>query len=44
MAVFDDLGVTQRGRFRLRALTDDLPEHWPHGPQPALFSDQFDVD
>ena len=44
VAVFADLGVTQRGRFRLRALTDDLPEHWPHGPQPALFSDQFEVD
>ena len=44
VAVFDDLGVTQRGRFRLRALTDDLPDHRPHGPQPALFSDQFEVD
>jgi hypothetical protein len=44
VAVFDDLGVTQRGRFSFRALTDDLPEHGPHGPQPALFSDQFEVD
>lgn len=44
VAVFDDLGVTRSGRFRLRALTDDLPEHAPHGPQPALFSDQFEVD
>lgn len=44
VAVFDDIGVTDRGRYRLRALTDDLPEHGPHGPQPALFSDQFDVD
>jgi hypothetical protein len=44
VAVFDDLGVTQRGRYRLRALTDDLPEHGPGGPQPALFSDQFEVD
>jgi hypothetical protein len=44
VAVFDELGVTQRGSFRLRALTDDLPEHQFHGPQPALFSDQFEVD
>ena len=44
VAVFDDIGVTTSGRYRLRALTDDLPEHGPHGPQPALFSDQFEVD
>jgi hypothetical protein len=44
VAVFDDIGVTTPGRYRLRALTDDLPEHGPHGPQPALFSDQFEVD
>jgi hypothetical protein len=44
VAVFDDLGVTVEGTFRLRALTDDLPEHQPHGPEPALFSDQFVVD
>jgi hypothetical protein len=44
VAVFDDIGVTTPGTYRLRALTDDLPEHAPHGPQPALFSDQFDVD
>jgi hypothetical protein len=44
VAVFDDLGVTGPGRYRLRALTDDLPEHGPHGPQPPLFSNQFEVD
>jgi hypothetical protein len=44
VAVFDDIGVTTPGRYRLRALTDDLPEHGPHGPQPALFSAQFEVD
>ena len=44
VAVFEDIGVTASGSYRLRALTDDLPEHGPHGPQPALFSDQFAVD
>ena len=44
VAVFDDVGVAESGRYRLRALTDDLPEHGPHGPEPALFSDQFEVD
>jgi adhesin/invasin len=44
IAVFDDLGVTADGVYRLRALTDDLPELGPHGPEPPLFSDQFEVD
>lgn len=44
VAVFDDLGVTDDGRYRLRALTDDLPEWGQGGPRPALFSDQFEVD
>lgn len=44
VAVFDDIGVTRGGVYRLRALTDDLPEHGQGGPRPALFSDQFEVD
>ena len=44
VAVFDDVGVTRDGVYRLRALTDDLPEHGPAGPRPALFSAQFEVD
>jgi hypothetical protein len=43
IAVFE-LSVRAEGRFRLRALTDDLPELGPHGPEPFLFSDPFDVD
>lgn len=44
VAVFDDIGVAEDGRYRLRALTDDLPEHGDAGPRPPLFSDQFVVD
>ena len=44
VAVFDDLGVTEEGRYRLRARTDDLPALGPHGPEPPPFSDQFEVD
>ena len=44
VAVFDDLAVGEDGRYRLRALTDDLPEHGEAGPRPPLFSDQFVVD
>ena len=44
VAVFDDLRVTEEGRYRLRALTDDLPGFGPDGPEPPLFSDQFEVD
>lgn len=43
IAVFD-LAVEQPGRYRLRALTDDLPELGPHGPQPYLFSEVFEVE
>jgi hypothetical protein len=38
-----DLGVERPGRYRLRALTDDLPELGPHGPRPYLFSEVFEV-
>ena len=43
IAVFD-LAVERRGRYRLRALTDDLPELGPHGPEPYLFSEVFEVE
>ncbi len=39
-----DLHVSKNGRYRLRALTDDLPEYGQSGPQPYLFSDLFEVD
>jgi hypothetical protein len=39
-----DLGVDRAGRYRLRALTDDLPELGPHGPQPYLFSEVFEIE
>jgi len=38
-----DLRVEKKGRYRLRALTDDLPEHGPNGPTPFLFSRVFEV-
>lgn len=38
-----DVRVDEKGRYRLRALTDDLPELGPHGPEPYLFSDPFRV-
>jgi Big-like domain-containing protein len=38
-----DLQVDKKGKYRLRALTDDLPELGPHGPEPFLFSDLFEV-
>ena len=38
------VSVRGEGRYRLRALTDDLPELGPHGPEPYLFSDPFEVD
>jgi hypothetical protein len=43
VAVFDGLAVTERGRYRIRALSDQLPELGPHGPEPFLFSLPFDV-
>ena len=39
-----DLGVDRPGRYRLRALTDDLPELGPHGPRPYLFSEDFEIE
>ena len=39
-----DLAVEKKGRYRLRVLTDDLPELGPHGPEPYLFSDVFEVE
>jgi hypothetical protein len=43
VAIFDDLAVTKKGRYRLRALSDQLPELGPHGPEPFLFSITFEV-
>jgi hypothetical protein len=43
VAVFE-IAVSEDGRFSLRALTDDLPELGPHGPEPYLFSEVFEVD
>jgi hypothetical protein len=37
------LSITEKGSYRLRALTDDLPELGPHGPEPWLFSYVFEV-
>jgi hypothetical protein len=39
-----DLAVLREGRYRLRALTDDLPEFGPGGPEPHLFSGVFEVE
>lgn len=38
-----NLQIDKKGKYRLRALTDDLPELGPHGPEPFLFSDLFEV-
>ena len=43
IAVFS-LRVIEEGRYRLRALSDELPALGPHGPEPFLFSDVFEVD
>jgi Big-like domain-containing protein len=43
IAVFE-LAVEKKGRYRLRALTDDLPELGPQGPEPYLFSELFEVE
>jgi Big-like domain-containing protein len=37
------LGVNKVGSYRFRALSDDLPEVGPHGPEPFLFSRPFNV-
>ena len=44
VARFEDLGVTQKGTYQFRALSDQLPQLGPHGPEPYLFSLPFDVD
>jgi hypothetical protein len=38
-----DISIEKKGTYRLRALTDDLPELGPHGPEPFLYSDPFEV-
>jgi len=38
-----EISITETGEYRLRALTDDLPELGPHGPEPWLYSDVFKV-
>jgi Big-like domain-containing protein len=42
LATFE-LSIVEKGRYRLRALTDDLPERGPHGPEPWLYSYVFEV-
>jgi hypothetical protein len=37
------LGVKKVGTYKFRALSDDLPEVGPHGPEPFLFSRPFNV-
>ena len=44
VAVFDDLAITVPGRYRIRALSDQLPQLGPHGPEPFLFSLEFEVE
>ena len=42
IAVFN-LSITDTGRYRMRALSDELPELGPHGPEPWLYSGLFEV-
>ena len=42
LATFE-MSITRKGKYRLRALTDDLPELGPHGPEPWLYSYVFEV-
>jgi Invasin, domain 3/Bacterial Ig-like domain (group 1) len=42
VAVFE-LAINERGRYRFRALSDELPALGPHGPEPWLYSQSFDV-
>jgi Bacterial Ig-like domain (group 1) len=42
IAVFE-LAITEKGRYRFRALSDELPALGPHGPEPYLFSNWFEV-
>lgn len=43
IAVFE-LAITEKGRYRFRALSDELPALGPHGPEPYLFSNWFEVN
>jgi hypothetical protein len=43
VATFTDLAVKKEGIYRLRAVTEDLPQLGPLGPEPPLFSDAFIV-
>jgi len=38
-----ELAITEKGRYRFRALSDELPALGPHGPEPWLYSRWFDV-
>ena len=42
VAVFD-IRIERKGTYRIRALTDDLPELGVHGPEPYLFSSEIKV-
>lgn len=42
IAVFN-VAVTKNDQYRLRALSDELPELGPHGPEPFLTSRVFEV-
>ena len=44
IAVFDGLAINRAGRYRIRALSDQLPQLGPHGPEPFLFSLVFEVE
>ncbi len=37
------ISIDKAGTWRLRALSDELPELGPHGPEPFLFSDPITV-
>jgi hypothetical protein len=43
IATFPDLAVKKEGVYRLRAVTEDLPQLGPLGPEPPLFSGAFVV-
>jgi hypothetical protein len=43
VATYTDLAVKKEGVYRLRAVTEDLPQLGPLGPEPPLFSDAFIV-
>jgi hypothetical protein len=43
VATFPDLAIRKEGSYRLRAVTEDLPQLGPLGPEPPLFSEAFVV-